>query len=207
MAETVSSVGVDISVPYDAAARLQYDNWRATYSKGDFDVDRYKSFKSNYEALTIANVIAAKKGREDGVAAEEVKKLTLNAFADMTMDEYEKKNSPDTPVASEEPTRVGILSQALKAAESQTDASNALEEASEALAEEELKLAEALGLESVEELEVALDSLEGIAEDGGELDPENIAREARIRSSYLEWCKDLSKSQTNLGLIRFRTIS
>ena len=46
-------------------------------------------------------------------------------------------------------------------------------------------LAKALGLESVEELEVALDSLEGIAEDGGELDPENLSREARVRSAYL----------------------
>jgi len=55
------------------------------------------------------------------------------------------------------------------------------------------KLVEALGLESVEELEVALDAMDGIAEDGGELDPTNISREARVRSAYMEWCKEFGK--------------
>lgn len=54
-------------------------------------------------------------------------------------------------------------------------------------------MAKQLGLESVDELEVALDSLEGIAADGGELEKDNIAREARIRSAYLEWCKENGK--------------
>ena len=54
-------------------------------------------------------------------------------------------------------------------------------------------MAEKLGLESVEELENALDSLEGIAPDGGPLDDENLAREARVRSAYLEWCKEYGK--------------
>ena len=55
-------------------------------------------------------------------------------------------------------------------------------------------LAKKLGLESVEELEIALDALEGIAEDGGELeDGGEISREARVRSAYLEWCKDYDK--------------
>ena len=40
---------------------------------------------------------------------------------------------------------------------------------------------------------MALDSLEGIAEDGGELDPENLSREARVRSAYLGWCADFGK--------------
>ncbi len=54
-------------------------------------------------------------------------------------------------------------------------------------------LVEKLGLESVEELEVALDAMDGIAADGGELDPTNISREARVRSAYLEWCKEYGK--------------
>lgn len=45
----------------------------------------------------------------------------------------------------------------------------------------------------MEELEAALDSLDGIAPDGGELDSENIAREARIRDAYLKWCKEFRK--------------
>ena len=54
-------------------------------------------------------------------------------------------------------------------------------------------MAEKLGLESVEELEVAIDSLEGIAPDGDFLDNENLAREARVRSVYLDWCKQFGK--------------
>ena len=54
-------------------------------------------------------------------------------------------------------------------------------------------MAKTLGLESVEELEAALDSMDGIAEDGGELESDNIAREARVRSAYLGWCKDNGK--------------
>ena len=52
-------------------------------------------------------------------------------------------------------------------------------------------MAAQLGLDSVEELEAAIDSMEGIAEDGGEV--ENIAREARVRSAYLDWCKEYRK--------------
>lgn len=35
--------------------------------------------------------------------------------------------------------------------------------------------------------------MDGIAPDGGELDSENISREARIRDSYLKWCKEYGK--------------
>lgn len=48
-----------------------------------------------------------------------------------------------------------------------------------------------MGLNSVEELEAAIDEMEGIADDGGEV--ENIAREARVRSAYLGWCKEYRK--------------
>ncbi len=35
--------------------------------------------------------------------------------------------------------------------------------------------------------------MDGIAADGGELDPTNVSREARVRSAYLEWCKEYGK--------------
>ena len=35
--------------------------------------------------------------------------------------------------------------------------------------------------------------MDGIADDGGELDPTNISREARVRAAYLEWCKENGK--------------
>lgn len=53
-------------------------------------------------------------------------------------------------------------------------------------------MAKKLGYDSVEELEVAMDTMEGIAEDGSALD-DGLAREARIRSAYLQWCKDNGK--------------
>ena len=55
---------VDLSIPYDAAARLAYDQWRTFNEMGDFDDDSYKSFKSKYETMTVANVIAKKMERE-----------------------------------------------------------------------------------------------------------------------------------------------
>jgi hypothetical protein len=53
-------------------------------------------------------------------------------------------------------------------------------------------LAKKLGYDSVDELEVAMDTMEGVAEDGGEL-TDGLAREARIRSAYIQWCKDYEK--------------
>jgi flagellar biosynthesis GTPase FlhF len=53
------------------------------------------------------------------------------------------------------------------------------------------KLAAVLGLASVDELEAAIDSMDGIADDGSEY---NMAREVRVRSAYLGWCKEYGKS-------------
>lgn len=52
-------------------------------------------------------------------------------------------------------------------------------------------MAALLGLASVDELEAAIDSMDGIADDGSEY---NIAREARVRSAYLGWCKEYEKT-------------
>jgi hypothetical protein len=56
------------------------------------------------------------------------------------------------------------------------------------------KLADKLGLESIEDLEDAIDAMQGIAADGSELETENLPREARVRSAYLEWCKEGGKT-------------
>jgi hypothetical protein len=64
-------------------------------------------------------------------------------------------------------------------------------------------LAKQLGLDSVDELEIALDSMEGIAADGGELEKENISREARVRSAYLEWCKEYGKEPVESRFVTF----
>ncbi len=59
-------------------------------------------------------------------------------------------------------------------------------------------------MQSIEELEVALDAMEGIAEDGGELDPTNVSREARLRVAYMDWCKEYGKESDE---VRFQTFT
>merc|ERR1712157_199800 len=78
---------IDVAISYDAAARLEYDAWRERYGKGEFEAEKYKAFKANYEALTVANVKAAKERREKGLDSSGVV-LELNEYADMTEEEF-----------------------------------------------------------------------------------------------------------------------
>jgi hypothetical protein len=195
------STTVDLSIPYDAAAKLEYESWRQKFNKGDFDEGKYAVFKDNYEALTVANVIAAKEAREG--KTDGAKRLELNEYADLSMEEYEIVMSGGSlPV--EEKSGESVMSQVAAAAASQSEASTALGEAAASLAEEEEKLAKQLGLESVEEMEAALDAMDGIAADGGELDPTNVSREARVRAAYMDWCKEQGKEVEEA---RFATFS
>jgi hypothetical protein len=54
------STSVDVSVPYDSAALLAYDEWREKYNKGSFEASKFNMFKQNYYTVTIANVVAKK---------------------------------------------------------------------------------------------------------------------------------------------------
>ena len=135
----------DLSIEYDAAAKLAYSEWREKYGKGDFDADRYESFRSNYEALTVANVVAAKKAR-DTKSETPPRRLELNEFADMTPEEFMAMKSGETlgkeaPAEAEKPeetsSSVDILSAAMESTAAQGEASSALEEAALALEEEE----------------------------------------------------------------------
>ena len=135
----------DVSVPYDAAARLAYDEWRATYNKGDFDAARFESFRSNYQILTVTNIAAAKKAKDAGEDAP--KKLDLNEFADMTFEEYEATNSggaateevAEVEAAPQEKgvSDVSLMETVMAGSAAQSAASLSLEEAAAALAEEE----------------------------------------------------------------------
>ena len=126
-----ASTGSDVSVPYDSAARLAYDEWRSIFSKGDFDPSRFTIFKSNYETITVANVSAKKKAREEGIASLTL--LSLNEFGDLTEEEYKKALA-----SGSKPLSTGdVLSKAVENAELQSEASSALVEAADALAEEE----------------------------------------------------------------------
>ncbi len=134
----------DVSIEYDSAAKLAYSEWREKYSKGDFDAARYESFKANYEALTIANVVAAKKARDEK-SETPPRRLDLNEFADMTAEEYMAMQSGETVEApkveeteeSDESQKVDLLSAAFESTVSQSEAASAIEEAATALAEEE----------------------------------------------------------------------
>ena len=126
---------VDIKVPYDAAARLAYDQWRNKYDKGEFDDSRYQVFKNNYEAITVANVVAKKKAREEELESPAL--MTLNEFGDCTEEEFKAAMSGE-PAAPAAPTTTGdVLGKAMDAAQSQSEASNALKDAADALAEDE----------------------------------------------------------------------
>lgn len=121
---------VDVSIPYDAAARLAYDQWREQYQKGDFDESRFVKFKANYEAITVANVRAKKVAREKG---EEPTLLSLNEYGDFTEAEYKAAQKSGKSAT----TTGDVLGKAVEAVESQSAASTALGDAATALAEEE----------------------------------------------------------------------
>jgi len=131
MAETDTT---DVSIPYDAAARLAYDEWRAQYNKGDFDPKRYETFKTNYETITVANVAAKKKAREEGSTVS-LSLMKLNEFGDLSEEEYNKMQ--ENQQQPEFTTTGDVLSKAVENAELQSQASSALGEAADALAEEE----------------------------------------------------------------------
>jgi Cathepsin propeptide inhibitor domain (I29) len=120
----------DVSIPYDAAARLAYDEWCNTYGK-PFDASRYETFKENYAAITVMNVSTKKMARDSGEVNPSL--LALNEYADYTAEEYEAAmNGEEVPA-----TTGDVLGKVVEAAQSQSAASNALQEAAEALADEE----------------------------------------------------------------------
>lgn len=124
-----SQTGVDVSIPYDAAAKLAYDEWCQQYGKTP-DSKRYEIFKSNYETITVANVVAKKQARDTDASPPAL--LTLNEYGDCTAEEYQAAmNAPKQTSTGD------VLGKALEAAQSQEQASSALEDAANALAQEE----------------------------------------------------------------------
>ena len=88
---------VDVSIPYDAACRLAYEDWKVKYDKTKPRQDdplsaeeRYQQFRISYERVTTANVAAKKKVRDAG-GFEEARTLNcveLDEYADLTDLEY-----------------------------------------------------------------------------------------------------------------------
>ena len=138
----------DVSIPYDAAARLAYDAWCEKYNKTPNE-DKFDTFKANYETITVANVVAAKEARDNGT--DRAKDLELNEYGDFTEAEYmamqsggsvEEESEAAPTVAElkaqgEEEEKKGALETVMEASAAQSEASSALSEAADALAEEE----------------------------------------------------------------------
>ena len=135
----------DVSIPYDAAARLAYNDWCTKFNKKPSD-EKFATFKANYETITVANVVAAKESRDNGT--ERTKDLELNEYGDMTEAEYMAMQSggaadaaaPSPAPAVEEEAAApekGALETVMEASAAQSEASSALSEAADALAEEE----------------------------------------------------------------------
>lgn len=55
---------LNLSVPYDAAARLAYDNWCASNDNAKFNAKAYEQFKRIYEAKAIAEAKSKKLARD-----------------------------------------------------------------------------------------------------------------------------------------------
>ena len=133
-AATDTGASTDVSIPYDSAARLAYADWCTKFGKSPDDT-KYMAFKSNYEQISVANVVAAKEARDSDTARP--KDLELNEYGDMTEEEYMAMMSgggATAPVASSEK---GPLETVMEASAAQSEASVALAEAADALAEEE----------------------------------------------------------------------
>ena len=167
---------------FDDAARLAYSRWCRIYEREE-DEERFKVFMENYLKATIENVKA-----KDKV-------ISLGSDADGS------KGSPgdDPPAAKKELS--SPLDAAMKAASQQQSASSAIADAFDELDQEELALANKLGLDSVEELENFIDSQMGIAEDGGEIDIA-VNKEASARAEYADWCAKYDREQSE---DRFKT--
>jgi len=83
----VEKTNIDVSIPYDAAAKLAYDEWRGKYGKGNFDEKKYERFQQNYKLVAVANVKAAK-DRLDGKDAPP--NIEMDKFADTKVLEPKK---------------------------------------------------------------------------------------------------------------------
>lgn len=133
-AATDTGASTDVSIPYDSAARLAYADWCTKFGKSPDDT-RYMAFKSNYQQISVANVVAAKEARDSDTARP--KDLELNEYGDMTEEEYMAMMGGGGAAAPVAASEKGPLETVMEASAAQSEASVALAEAADALAEEE----------------------------------------------------------------------
>jgi len=87
----------DVSIPYDAAIRLAYEEWKVKFGRIEPRIDdvytaeeRYELFRQSYERVTVANIAAKKKVRDAGglEEARTMNRVELDEYADLTDGEY-----------------------------------------------------------------------------------------------------------------------
>jgi hypothetical protein len=74
---------IDVSIPYDAAARLAYRELKGLGENANYDEKEFQKFKEAYETTTVANVIVKKMERDliaAQVAAQEKSKELASMF-------------------------------------------------------------------------------------------------------------------------------
>merc|ERR1719437_12445 len=59
-------------------------------------------------------------------------------------------------------------------------------------------------MDSIEEMEQALDAIEGIDVDGGAIDTSDV-REARVRSAYMDWTREYGKKIDEARFLTFQS--
>jgi hypothetical protein len=82
----------------DRQVRFAYDEWRLIYNKGDYDAERFESFKTNHKTLTISNLKAREKAAGDGRPIPQW--MSLNGYGDYSLDEYEAMMRGEQPLAN-----------------------------------------------------------------------------------------------------------
>ena len=84
--DTATSVDeADVSIEYNAPARLAYDEWLAANGRAgeEFDYVKFGTFEQNYVAVSIANTSAKKAARDAGESADTaVSLMELGSDAD-----------------------------------------------------------------------------------------------------------------------------
>ena len=192
----------DVSIDYDAAARVEYEAWVTKYQK-EYDPYRYEIFKSNYEKITIANVKSARDRRKGKKARAE---MAMNEYADMTKEEYMLAMGIPIPPPKATATQGMDIVEYEEDYDGNENYKNEFIDVKEfenlsftSLEEEKLKLARQtsniisnLGLKNMDELNTVMQTIDLITSASENVD-NILERKAKIRTAYLDWCNDYNK--------------
>jgi hypothetical protein len=79
-AEPAAPIIVDVSIPYNAAAMLAYNDWN---TGGEFDESTFQKFQTIYEEKVVAQVTAKKVARDYELQIQRLQAVVSKADADL----------------------------------------------------------------------------------------------------------------------------